>query len=70
MLGVIGGSGLYKLDGLSVEKEHEIETPFGRSSDAIIEGFIRGSAFYSCPGMDGITNSCRTRSITAPISSP
>ncbi|PJB71527.1 MAG: 5'-methylthioadenosine phosphorylase [Alphaproteobacteria bacterium CG_4_9_14_3_um_filter_47_13] len=49
MLGVIGGSGLYKLDGLSVEKEHEIETPFGRSSDAIIEGLYQGQRVLFLP---------------------
>jgi len=29
MLGIIGGTGLYQIDGLEVVKEHEIETPFG-----------------------------------------
>ena len=49
MLSVIGGSGLYKLDGLSVEKEHEIETPFGRPSDAIIEGLYQGQRVLFLP---------------------
>lgn len=49
MLGVIGGSGLYKLDGLSIEKEHEIETPFGRPSDAIIEGLYHGQRVLFLP---------------------
>ncbi|MFK7839105.1 MAG: MTAP family purine nucleoside phosphorylase [Bdellovibrionales bacterium] len=38
MLSVIGGSGLYTLDGLKIEKEHKITTPFGEPSAPIIEG--------------------------------
>lgn len=49
MLGVIGGSGLYKLDGLSIEKEHDMETPFGRPSDAVIEGVYAGQRVLFLP---------------------
>lgn len=42
MLGVIGGSGLYSLDGLSIEQEHEVATPFGAPSSKIIEGIFNG----------------------------
>lgn len=42
MLGVIGGSGLYALDGLEIIKEHDIDTPFGNPSSAIIEGQYSG----------------------------
>lgn len=38
MLGVIGGSGLYSLEGLKIDKEHDIDTPFGKPSAPIIEG--------------------------------
>ncbi len=38
MLGVIGGSGLYALDGLEIINEHDIETPFGMPSAPIVEG--------------------------------
>jgi len=44
MLGVIGGSGLYALDGLEVVKEHDIETPFGKPSAPIIEGKYSGQS--------------------------
>jgi 5'-methylthioadenosine phosphorylase len=37
-IGVIGGSGLYTMDGLTDVEERFIETPFGRPSDAIIQG--------------------------------
>lgn len=44
MLGVIGGSGLYALDGLEIEKEHDIETPFGKPSSAIVQGKYQGQS--------------------------
>lgn len=42
MLGVIGGSGLYNLEDLKIEKEHNIDTPFGKPSAPIIEGTYNG----------------------------
>ena len=39
-LGVIGGSGLYEMDGLEDIKELDLETPFGKPSDVLIEGRI------------------------------
>ena len=41
-IGVIGGSGLYKMDALTDVKEIEIDTPFGKPSDALIVGKIDG----------------------------
>lgn len=41
-LGVIGGSGLYDLPGLTNIKEHSLSTPFGQPSDVIISGEING----------------------------
>jgi 5'-methylthioadenosine phosphorylase len=37
-IGIIGGSGLYKMDALKEVKEVEIDTPFGKPSDALIVG--------------------------------
>ena len=37
-IGVIGGSGLYQMDGLSDVREVRVETPFGAPSDAITVG--------------------------------
>ncbi|MEB3218740.1 MAG: S-methyl-5'-thioadenosine phosphorylase [Nostocales cyanobacterium 94392] len=37
-IGVIGGSGLYKMDALKNVEEIEIDTPFGKPSDALIVG--------------------------------
>ncbi|MBN1584011.1 MAG: S-methyl-5'-thioadenosine phosphorylase [Anaerolineae bacterium] len=39
---VIGGSGLYQLEGLSNVQEMDIDTPFGKPSDAIIVGELKG----------------------------
>ena len=32
-IGVLGGSGLYEIEGFENRKEHELETPFGDPSD-------------------------------------
>lgn len=37
-IGIIGGSGLYEIDGLEVIEEVVVDTPFGRPSDAILIG--------------------------------
>ena len=41
-IGVIGGSGLYQMDGLTDASEHSIATPFGDPSDAIVVGSLEG----------------------------
>jgi 5'-methylthioadenosine phosphorylase len=41
-VGVIGGSGLYDMEGLRSVREFRIRTPFGSPSDAIIVGAIEG----------------------------
>ena len=48
-VGVIGGSGLYELEGLTDIKEIAVETPFGKTSDAIISGRINGRRVYFLP---------------------
>lgn len=40
MLGVIGGSGLYSFEGLKVEEEIDIDTPFGKPSSPVVIGRI------------------------------
>ncbi|MDP6424795.1 MAG: S-methyl-5'-thioadenosine phosphorylase [Planctomycetota bacterium] len=37
-LGVIGGSGLYEIEGLTEVEEVVVETPFGEPSDALVRG--------------------------------
>jgi 5'-methylthioadenosine phosphorylase len=41
-IGIIGGSGLYQMDGLSQIEEVEIDTPFGKPSDAYRIGTLEG----------------------------
>lgn len=42
-IGVIGGSGLYKMEALKDVKEVQIDTPFGTTSDALIVGNLAGT---------------------------
>jgi len=41
-IGVIGGSGLYAMQGLTNAREVRIKTPFGDPSDAIVVGTLEG----------------------------
>jgi 5'-methylthioadenosine phosphorylase len=41
-IGIIGGSGLYDMDGLKSAKEIKVRTPFGYPSDAVILGELDG----------------------------
>ncbi len=41
-IGVIGGSGLYEIEGLTGVTEIEVATPFGPPSDTIVQGFMSG----------------------------
>jgi 5'-methylthioadenosine phosphorylase len=41
-IGIIGGSGLYQMDGFTNLKEVRMTTPFGKPSDAIILGTFHG----------------------------
>jgi 5'-methylthioadenosine phosphorylase len=42
-IGIIGGSGLYKMEALKDVEEVEVETPFGAPSDALIVGTLEGT---------------------------
>ncbi|MBY0413733.1 MAG: S-methyl-5'-thioadenosine phosphorylase [Bdellovibrionales bacterium] len=48
-IGVIGGSGVYKIEGIEVTKEHKVSTPFGAPSSDIIEANLNGTSFYFIP---------------------
>lgn len=51
-IGVIGGSGLYEMEGLTRVKEVRVATPFGKPSDAVVVGDLDGvrMAFLSRHG--------------------
>lgn len=42
MIGIIGGTGLYRLDGLKVEETRDVGTPFGAPSAGVIVGTLGG----------------------------
>ncbi|QQL44911.1 S-methyl-5'-thioadenosine phosphorylase [Sulfuriroseicoccus oceanibius] len=48
-IGVIGGSGLYEMEGLENVREVQVETPFGAPSDALIQGELGGRTIYFLP---------------------
>jgi 5'-methylthioadenosine phosphorylase len=41
-IGIIGGSGLYAMPGLTSVREERVETPFGEPSDAFVLGELEG----------------------------
>ncbi|MBN1152539.1 MAG: S-methyl-5'-thioadenosine phosphorylase [Dehalococcoidia bacterium] len=41
-IGIIGGSGLYQMDGLTDVAERKLDTPYGPTSDAIVLGTLAG----------------------------
>jgi len=48
-IGVVGGSGLYQMEGLVVREERRIETPFGDPSDVYIIGELDGRQIAFLP---------------------
>ena len=49
MIGVIGGSGLYEIDGLSGAAWQSVETPWGTPSDEILTGTLGGVSMAFLP---------------------
>lgn len=49
VLGVIGGSGLYQMEGADTVTEHALDTPYGKPSDAIVEAKVEGRSVYFLP---------------------
>ena len=48
-IGIIGGSGLYDIEGLEDVQAHVVETVFGKPSDAYIGGTLGGKQVYFLP---------------------
>ena len=42
-IGIIGGSGLYKMEALKDVEEVQVDTPYGAPSDALIVGMLEGT---------------------------
>jgi len=47
--GVIGGSGVYQMQGVEVVAEHDLSTPFGRPSDPVVEAQVAGRSVFFLP---------------------
>ena len=48
-IGIIGGSGLYEIEGLTEATELHVETPWGPPSDVIVRGVLEGRTVYFLP---------------------
>jgi len=48
-IGIIGGSGLYQMEGVEDPTEQRVETPFGDPSDTIVGGQMHGRCVYFLP---------------------
>lgn len=48
-VGIIGGTGLYQLEGLEQAQERSVETPFGATSDKIISGLFQDRVVHFLP---------------------
>lgn len=48
-IGVIGGSGLYQMEGLQEMSEQKLDTPFGPPSDLVVGGKLSGRQIYFLP---------------------
>lgn len=48
-IGIIGGSGLYQMEGLEEVAEHAVVTPFGAPSDVLVGGKLAGRQVYFLP---------------------
>jgi 5'-methylthioadenosine phosphorylase len=49
VIGVLGGSGLYRIEGLEDVQEQELATPFGKPSDAFVTGRLGGVRMVFLP---------------------
>jgi 5'-methylthioadenosine phosphorylase len=48
-IGIIGGSGLYDLEGFEGREEISVETPFGSPSDKLVTGTLAGRRVFFLP---------------------
>jgi 5'-methylthioadenosine phosphorylase len=48
-IGIIGGSGLYQIEGFEKPEELVVDTPFGRPSDSLVSGYVNDRRVYFLP---------------------
>lgn len=70
VIGIIGGSGLYRMDDLQNIRENTIDTPFGKPSDTILTGQIDGVPVAFLAATAALTPFCLAKFPTGPISTP
>lgn len=66
MIGILGGSGLYQMDGLVVREEVRLDTPFGAPSDPYVVGELAGRDVLFLPGTVAGIGCCQPSSTTGP----
>lgn len=49
VLGVLGGSGVYSIEGVTYRKEHQLQTPWDKPSDCVLEAEIAGRPVFFMP---------------------
>jgi len=49
LIGIIGGSGLYQMEGVEITEEKRFKTPFGEPSDSIMLGKLEGKDLAFLP---------------------
>lgn len=49
VVGVLGGSGIYEIDGLENARWEKVESPFGEPSDELLKGSVDGVSFVFLP---------------------
>ena len=57
-IGIIGGTGLYNIEGLTHQKWVEVKTPFGEPSDELLTGKLPGATWCFCRAMAAAIASC------------
>ena len=70
VIGIIGGSGVYDIDGLADARWETVKSSFGAPSDDILRGSLNGVELASCRATAVAIVFHRPSSISAPISTP
>ena len=69
-IGIIGGSGLYDIEGLENQSWSKVDTPFGSPSDELLSGTLAGREVVFSRGMGVVIASFPANSIIEPTFGP
>ena len=70
VIGVIGGSGLYEIEALGARRSLDIHTPWGYSSDRLLEGIVADTRVVFLPRHGRGHRLYRSRTSTTARTSP